>query len=81
MKRPKTLKAWHGATVSLIHPAKNMMAELPAGTTGTVKKGGRGLEFTSDPCMCCGVKISITRMSPDMFNLIELPEPEHGQKE
>lgn len=81
MKKPKTLKGWHGATVSLIASAKNMLAELPAGTVGTVRKGGRGLEFTSTPCECCGAKISISRMSPAMFNLIKLPEATDGKAE
>jgi hypothetical protein len=74
IKPPKTLKGWSGAKVALTRPAKNWMAGLPAGATGTVKKGGRGLDFTSDPCSCCGVTVSISRMRPEDFEILQLPE-------
>ncbi|GKL08908.1 hypothetical protein NUBL21990_43780 [Klebsiella pneumoniae] len=50
------------------------MASLPTGTEGEVRKRGRGLEFTSDACECCGVQVRISRMSRDDFELIELAE-------
>lgn len=82
MKRPKTQREWSGAKVSLRHPAKNMLASLPAGTIGTVRKQGRGMEFTSEPCPCCGVTISISRMQTDSFELIKLAEDVNsGKKE
>lgn len=74
IKPPKQLYKWDKARVKLAIPARNMLAALPAGTAGQVTKQGRGLEFTSDACECCGVQVRISRMSPDYFELIELAE-------
>ncbi|MCJ8541418.1 hypothetical protein MWG95_11880 [Klebsiella variicola] len=73
-KPPRQLYKWDRARVKLARPAGNMMASLPAGTEGEVRKRGRGLEFTSDACECCGVQVRISRMSRDDFELIELAE-------
>lgn len=72
IKPPKQLYKWHNARVKLARPARNMLAVLPAGITGQVTKKGRGLEFTSDACECCGVQVRISRMGRDDFELIEL---------
>lgn len=72
VKAPKQLYKWHGAKVKLARPASNSLASLPSGTLGYVKKAGRGLEFTSAACECCGVQVRITRMGVNDFDLIEL---------
>lgn len=74
IKPPKQLYKWDKARVKLTKPARNMLASLPVGTEGQVTKQGRGLEFTSDACKCCGVQVRISRMDRDYFEIIELAE-------
>lgn len=81
IKPPKQIYKWDKARVKLARPASNMMASLPTGTTGTVRKVGRGLEFTSDACQCCGVQVRITRMGLDYFELVELGPQAGGNNE
>ncbi|EMM2166461.1 TPA: hypothetical protein MNP25_003591 [Klebsiella pneumoniae] len=78
VKPPKQLYKWHGAKLKLARPASNMLASLPTGTAGHVKKIGRGLEFTSDACECCGVQVRITRMGVKDFDLIALVTTNQG---
>lgn len=80
IKPPKRMYEWHNAIVELARPAANSLGELPAGTRGVVRKAGRGLDFKSDPCPHCGLRVNISAMRPDHFIIIELApnEPVRG---
>lgn len=82
IKPPKRMYQWNGATVKLKQETRNGWATLPAGTQGTIRavKGSRsGLEFISDKCPCCGVQVTISKMRPEHFELLQWARVEQTQ--
>jgi len=63
MTGPKLNRDWIGLRVIFLKDQGNGYGKLPAGTEGTVRTyNNKGIEFESDKCECCGVKIFMTRL-------------------
>ncbi len=55
---------WIGKKVVTTQALRNGLAELPAGTSGTVRGCARGaLNLDLHACECCKIKLHITRVS------------------
>lgn len=63
---------WEGLKVKSLKPLKNGWASLPEGKVFTVGSWSRGLSMRSDPCECCGVRLSISRVSPNDVELLDI---------
>ena len=67
---PVLLRDWHGLRVELRRAAENQLARLPIGTTGVIRRSGRGLTFVTNACDTCGVQVLISNMRPDDFTVL-----------
>ncbi len=63
---------WEGLKVKSLKPLKNGWASLPEGKIFTVSSWSRGLSMRSDPCECCGIRLSISRVSPNDVELLDI---------
>ena len=49
---------------------RNGWATIAAGTIWTIKSKQAGLGLVSDPCGTCGISVSITKVQPQLVELI-----------
>lgn len=76
LKKPRAHYQWVGATVVTCHELQSSLAVLPAGSRGVVNAAKRGLSVIFDACPCCGVQLRLTRIRPEMLNIVAYPEVE-----
>jgi|GEM_PF-3148631 len=70
---PKLNRDWVGLRVRLRREASNAYGVLPAGTEGVIKHYSSGrprIEFMSDECPHCKVRIRISGMSRFDFDIL-----------
>jgi len=63
---------WEGLKVKSLKPLKNGWASLPEGKIFTVGSWSRGLSMRSNPCECCGIRLSISRVSSNDVELLDI---------
>ncbi len=78
LKKPRAHYRWVGATVVTRQELSNSLAVLPAGSRGVVNAAKRGLSVVFDACPCCGVQVRLTRVRPEMLDIVAYPEVEEG---
>ena len=68
----KKVGDWQGQQVRILREMRNYNMVLPAGTLAVVEcaKGGIGLKLTAEPCKCCGVQVSIRKVSTKDVELV-----------
>lgn len=71
MDRPKLKRDWEGRKVRTLLPMRNGMMEIPAGTVCTVRRNYAGLRLSTDPCSCCGVRVSISKVGECDVELLD----------
>ncbi|EKP7536983.1 hypothetical protein P3133_000962 [Salmonella enterica] len=76
LKKPRAHYKWVGATVVTCHELQSSLAVLPAGSRGVVNAAKRGLSVIFDACPCCGVQLRLTRIRPEMLDIVAYPEVE-----
>lgn len=76
LKKPRAHYQWVGATVVTSHELQSSLAVLPAGSRGVVNAAKRGLSVIFDACPCCGVQLRLTRIRPEMLDIVAYPEVE-----
>ncbi|ENP5334051.1 hypothetical protein ACDS27_003553 [Salmonella enterica] len=76
LKKPRAHYKWVGATVVTCHELQSSLAVLPAGCRGVVNAAKRGLSVIFDACPCCGVQLRLTRIRPEMLDIVAYPEVE-----
>lgn len=75
MNGPSLLRDWHNLRVRTVRDLSNALARVPAGTTGTVRRSGRGLVFESDACQHCGIVFKVMQCKRHSFKVLT-PESE-----
>lgn len=76
LKKPRAHYQWVGATVVTCHELQSSLAVLPAGSRGVVNAAKRGLSVIFDACPCCGVQLRLTRIRPEMLDIVAYPDVE-----
>lgn len=76
LKKPRAHYQWVGATVVTTQALSNPFAVLPVGSRGVVEGAKRGLSVVFDACPCCGIQIRMTRISPEMLDIVAYPAGE-----
>lgn len=69
----RTLKSYVGATVRSTRPIANLVVTMPAGTVFDVEDASIGLRLKSRPCPHCGARMSVSRVRPEWFEILEEP--------
>jgi hypothetical protein len=68
---PARLTDTEGMSVTTARELCNSLCVIPAGTVGTLDRatghGWNGLSFIGNPCACCGVRVSISRVPWSAF--------------
>jgi hypothetical protein len=71
MKGPKLNRDWIGLRVRLITENANGYARLQPGTEGYIRNySPKGIEFESDKCECCSVRVFMTRLQRSDVEII-----------
>lgn len=73
MKWPKLKRDYSGAKVRTLRDLKNGWCSVQAGTVMTVSNWSGGLFLWGEPCGCCGVRVSMSKVPLSDVELIELP--------
>lgn len=76
LKKPRAHYQWVGATVVTCHELQSPLAVLPVGSRGVVHASKRGLSVVFDACPCCGVQLRLTRIRPEMLDIVAYPDVE-----
>lgn len=76
LKKPRAHYQWVGATVVTCHELQSSLAVLPAGSRGVVNAAKRGLSVIFDACPCCGIQLRLTRIRPEMLDIVAYPQVE-----
>lgn len=63
-------KEWKGVRVRSILPLRNSMCSVPVGTLFTIEGKFSGFSILADPCSCCGVAPSFSKVSPSKLERI-----------
>ncbi|HAU6733458.1 TPA: hypothetical protein JEL83_003396 [Salmonella enterica subsp. enterica serovar Elisabethville] len=74
LKKPRAHYQWVGATVVTTQGLSNAFAVLPAGSRGVVEGVKRGLSVVFDACPCCGIQHRMTRIRPEMLDIVAYPD-------
>lgn len=62
----KRVNDWSGMTVVTTRELQNGWGKIPVGTVATVGNNAcYGIHLTSEPCKCCGLVVSISKVSSD----------------
>lgn len=64
---------WEGLVVISDYALANGMGEVPAGTKWIVTGYHQGLQMTSLPCTCCGLRMRISRVSEFDITVADIP--------
>jgi hypothetical protein len=64
-------REWRGKRLRLLRPVQNTYVILPAGTIVTVKRKFKGFEIEGEACRCCGVRVRMTKVLPQSFEVVE----------
>ena len=62
---------YEGLRVRTLTTLANGLGSIPAGVTGIVTHYSRGLDIKTDKCECCGLSMSISRVSEEQVELID----------
>lgn len=76
LKKPWAHYQWVGATVVTTQALSNPFAVLPVGSRGVVEGAKRGLSVVFDACPCCGTQLRMTRVRPEMLDIVAYPAGE-----
>lgn len=76
LKKPRSHYQWVGATVVTTQELSSGLAVIPVGSRGVVNAAKRGLSAIFDACPCCGVQLRLTRIRPEMLDIVAYPEIE-----
>ncbi|EAP5220550.1 hypothetical protein IFO16_003157 [Salmonella enterica] len=76
LKKPRAHYQWVGATVVTTQSLSNPLAVLPVGSRGVVEGAKRGLSVVFDACPYCGIQLRMTRIRPEMLNIVAYPAGE-----
>lgn len=76
LKKPRAHYQWVGATVVTTQALSNPCAVLPVGSRGVVEGAKRGLSVVFDACPCCGIQLRMTRIRPEMLDIVAYPAGE-----
>ncbi|APH92613.1 hypothetical protein LZX53_001870 [Salmonella enterica] len=76
LKKPRAHYQWMGATVVTTQSLSSGVAVIPAGSRGVVEGAKRGLSVVFDACPCCGVQLRLTRIRPEMLDIVAYPDVE-----
>ncbi|ECJ9549007.1 hypothetical protein FQO90_10060 [Salmonella enterica] len=76
LKKPRAHYQWMGATVVTTQSLSSGVAVIPAGSHGVVEGAKRGLSVVFDACLCCGVQLRLTRIRPEMLDIVAYPDVE-----
>lgn len=76
LKKPRAHYQWLGATVVTTQALDNPLAVLPAGSRGVVEGAKCGLSVVFDACPCCGIQLRMTRIRPEMLDIVAYPAGE-----
>jgi len=64
-------REFRGRKVKTTRVLTNGWCIIPLGTVCTVTGKFGGLDFVSDPCPQCGVRVNISRVSPEDVDLVD----------
>lgn len=73
LKKPRAHYQWVGATVVTTQTLSSGLAVMPVGRRGVVESAKRGLSVVFDACPCCGVQLRMTRIRPEMLDIVAYP--------
>lgn len=76
LKKPRAHYQWVGTTVVTTQALSNPCAVLPVGSRGVVEGAKRGLSVVFNACPCCGIQIRMTRIRPEMLDIVAYPAGE-----
>jgi len=76
LKKPRAHYQWVGATVVTTQALNNAFSVLPVGSRGVVEGAKRGLSVVFDACPCCGIQLRMTRIRPEMLDIVAYPAGE-----
>lgn len=76
LKKPRSHYQWVGATVVTTQELSSGLAVIPVGSQGVVNAAKRGLSVIFDACPCCGIQLRLTRIRPEMLDIVAYPEIE-----
>ncbi|HGP2369208.1 TPA: hypothetical protein ACLGWU_003364 [Salmonella enterica] len=76
LKKPRAHYQWVDATVVTTQSLSNPFAVLPVGSRGVVEGAKRGLSVVFDACPCCGIQLRMTRIRPEMLDIVAYPAGE-----
>ncbi|ASG90437.1 hypothetical protein FNI45_22160 [Salmonella enterica subsp. salamae] len=76
LKKPHAHYQWVGATVVTCEALSSSLATVPVGSRGVVYAASRGLSVVFDACPCCGVQLRLTRIRPEMLDIVAYPDPD-----
>lgn len=67
---------FRGRRVKVLQPLNNGWGTIPAGTIATIVRKWKGFTLEADPCPCCGLRASISKVKFYDVDLLPLgPEP------
>lgn len=71
MKKPRRKIDWEGLRVRTLTALTNGLGSIPAGAMGFVGHYSRGLDIKTDKCKCCGLSMSVSRVSEGQVEIID----------